>query len=197
MKGSNEEDINTISLILKGDVELYETIVRKYQQRVKRFCFSMLYDDALSDDAAQEVFLKAYRALSGYTPEAKFLTWLLRIARNQCIDMIRKRKRTATQNLEEISPAHMSADHVAVNRPMQEIGLENRQTIEAILLGLSDSYREVIILRDVQGLSYEEIAKVLECSLDSVKAKLRRARAQIQEHMRHFMDTESVIREGE
>lgn len=138
----------------------------------------MLGGGADAEDAAQESFIKAYRSLAGYQGQASFSTWIYRIASNKCLDVLRKRGRERAEPLE-------AAGELA--EPVED--LESREQAAALLSELSPEYRLALTLRELQGFTYEEIAETMNCSLDSVKARLRRARAEL---ARHFLVSRSV-----
>jgi len=127
----------------------------------------LLSDSAHAEDAAQDVFLKAYKSLARFRQDSGFYTWLYKIACRTCSDLRRSRARKPTEFLSEtISDPHPSAESQAVSEEL----------LFRILDGLSEEARTVLVLREMDGLSYEEIANVLGCSVEAVKSRLRRAR---------------------
>jgi RNA polymerase sigma-70 factor, ECF subfamily len=168
--------------ILAGDKERFADLVRAYQAKVLSLCVSLLRDRAEADDAAQEIFLKAYRGLSGFRRDSSFSTWIYRVAYRHCLDVLRSRKLRRAEPLEALPER---AD------PASSAG-EARVEVESVLSRLSPEYRLVLTLREVQGLTYEEIAACTGVSLDSVKARLRRAREALQEEARHFLSRSDV-----
>jgi RNA polymerase sigma-70 factor, ECF subfamily len=174
------EDAELVRRILAGEEWLFETLVRRYQQRVVAHLARMTrnWDDAL--DLAQEIFLKVFQALPRYRPEFKFSTWLFRIAANAGIDALRKR-RLRTVPLEapigdEEGPVRefpsAEPDPYSVLR-----NTERRRSLEEAIADLPPEFRELISLRHFAGLSYEEIAETKRMPLGTVKNKLFRARA--------------------
>ena len=161
--------------------------MRKYQARVLRLCTSLLADATLAEDAAQEIFLKAYHALRNFRGASTFSTWLYRIAANHCKDLLRVRARQRTESWDALIEQH--GEHIQellVASEDQQAALANAELIEKILSSLPPDYRVILTLREVEGLSYDELAATLHCSLDAVKARLRRARQALQERLRHF-----------
>ena len=145
-----------------------------------------------AEDAAQDVFVKAYQALPEFRGQSAFLTWICRIAYNHCMDVLRKKTRQKTDSWD----AMLEEDQEKVYQPFLNPGKETEspersELIHAVLSSLRPEYREVLILREVEDLSYEEIATVLNCSLDAVKARLRRARQDMQEKARHFLGSKT------
>ncbi len=156
-------------------------------------CTSLLSDATQAEDAAQEIFIKAYQALSSFQGNSKFSTWLYRIASNHCKDLLRKRSRQKTESLDAL--IEKSGDEV---QNLWEPSVDPRNAsgasdlVEKLLSSLSPDERLILTLREVQGLSYQEIAETLKCSLDAVKSRLRRARETIEEKTRHFSMSRDV-----
>lgn len=166
-----------IRAIQEGDREAYAELVRFYHGRILRLCQVLLSDSAEAEDAAQDAFIKAYESLSSFRGDAAFSTWITRIAHNQCLDRLRRRSRRKTDSLTAIDESSLPA--------VQEIENDDAQRA---LAALRPEYKEILALREVAGLTYEEIAANLRCSLDAVKARLRRARKEL----RHFFTTADV-----
>lgn len=152
---------------MRGDREAYAELVRSHHPRVIRLCAFLLSDPVAGEDAAQEVFLKAYRQLSGFRGDAAFSTWLTRIAYHHCADILRSRARRPTEPLNETF-----ADPL----PSPVEAFISAESLQKTLGALPEESREILLLREVEGLTYEEIAETLDCTLDAVKSRLRRAR---------------------
>ena len=185
-----QEDSDAVERVRAGDVEAYAVLVRKYQERIRGYCLWTLRNAAEADDAAQEVFIKAYRGLGSFRGAAGFSTWLYRIAVNHCRDVIRKAARNRTQSWDELREREGEAAEALISRP--EPLLERRRQLREALALLPEDYRTILILREAEGLSYEELAEFLHCSLDAVKGKLKRARLRLEEKVRHFFGPEGV-----
>lgn len=168
---------------LAGEPGAFEEIVRTHQDRVFTFCARMLSDREEALDAAQEVFLSAFRHLKGFRGEASLSTWLLRIAANNCLNRIRQRtvregREVAVLDLEDddgppFQPAGRDderPDRVAENREMGRV-------IESALARITPEFRWVLILSDVEGFSSEEVAAMTGAPVGTVKSRLHRARA--------------------
>lgn len=186
-----QDDLEAIERIRAGDTEAYAALVMKYQARIRSYCLWTLRNAAEADDAAQEVFIKAYRGLGSFRGSAGFSTWLHRIAVNHCRDLLRKTaKQRLTESLDEIREREgEAADALASTEdPMRD----RRRLVQEALDRLPEQYRTILVMREAEGLSYEELAKFLGCSLDAVKARLKRARAQLEENARHFFAREGV-----
>ncbi|MDO8730461.1 MAG: sigma-70 family RNA polymerase sigma factor [Candidatus Omnitrophota bacterium] len=184
-----DEDQNVVERIRAGDKEAYALLVRKHQARIRQLCLWTLGNAAEADDAAQEVFIKAYRGLGGFRGAAGFSTWLHRIAVNHCRDLLRKRGRQPTESWDALREEKGEAAEALVVR---EDPVIQRRQLQEVLDRLPEQVRTILILREVEGLSYEELAEFLGCSLDAVKARLRRARAECAEKARHFLQPADV-----
>ena len=183
-----------IEAVLSGDAEAYAPLVRAYQARVRLACLVYLGNKDEADDAAQDIFLKAFNGLEGFKAEASFQTWLLRIADNHCRDLIRSRKRQPTQSLDALLAENGEAVEALLSRtgPSHEPPPFSSQDLE--LLGqlfsaLPSEDREILAMREAEMLSYEDIARKLHTSLDAVKGRLKRARASLIEKCQNILDT--------
>lgn len=186
-------DSEIIGQVLSGNRDAYAELVRRYQARIIRLCASLLRHEKDAEDAAQEVFVKAYQSLGSFQQSASFYTWLYRIATNHCLSALRNKGRRMTESLDSLLEAE--GDQVAAlfsSQPDFRDSLQAKELLTKLLDSLRPNYRAVIVLREVEGLSYEEIGRVLACSVDSVKAQLRRARQEIEEKLRHFLPKEGV-----
>lgn len=171
------EERALVAAAAAGDREAFAALARAHAPRVRALCLSMLRNEAEADDAAQEAFLKAWRKLGSFDGGSAFSTWLHRIAANQCLDALRARARRRTEPLdgapEPVSPPTAGA-------------LEAADLAARLLTALPEDQRLALTLRELQGHTYEEIAAIMDCSLDSVKARLRRARRTLEDAARHF-----------
>ncbi len=187
------EDLELIQRICSGEREAYSDLVRLYQSRVLRLCTSLLGDANSAEDAAQDVFLKVYRVLPTFRGDASFSTWLYRIAANHCKDLLRKRKREKTESWEGLLEKHGDTiEQMLAVKESPKPSAGDAELVEKVLSQLAPDYRIILTLREAQGLSYQEIADTLQCSLDAVKARLRRAREALQDKLRHIYRSESV-----
>jgi RNA polymerase sigma-70 factor, ECF subfamily len=160
--------------------------VRQYNKRVLSYCFSMLSNFTDAEEAAQDVFVKAYQSLSRFKGESTFSTWLYRITANHCLDILRKRNRRKNVSLESLMEQEGNPIQKFFVTPSQaDIRLENRQLVDKVLSTLSGENRRVLILKESLGLEYQEIANVLGCSENAVKGRLARARKQLRENFCH------------
>ena len=171
----------------RGDLSAFDALVLRHQQEVFAVALRMLGDRDEAQDVAQDAFVRAYRSIGGFRLEAKLSTWLVSITMNLCRNRRRwwaRRKRIIAGSLDASSDCGEGAlsDTVADPSPTPAAVAEQRdrsQQLMAALQLLSGSEREVIVLRDLQGRSYEEIAETLGCRVGTVKSRLNRARWQL------------------
>jgi RNA polymerase sigma-70 factor (ECF subfamily) len=193
MTESAADDRATIQRVCDGDAEAFAILVRKYQTRVRGYCINTLRDTGLGEDAAQDVFLKAYQALRRFRGDAAFSTWLYRIMVNHCRDLHRRgalRRAESWDAMLEEHPERAEALHAASDDTPQR--LEQGEQLRLLLARLPEGHREILLLREAQGLSYEELAAALGCSLDAVKGRLKRARQALLQAGRHLRAGEDV-----
>ncbi len=187
------DDQEIIQSILSGDQNAYALLVRKYQNRIYSHCVSMLSDFSLAQDAVQEVFIKAYQSLNKFRAQSTFYTWLYRIASNHCLDILRKKSRNKSESWESLLEKKGEKIHELLTAEKPEKSRsERRELIESVLAQLNPDYRVILVLREIDGLSYDEISQTLNCSLDAVKARLKRARQDFEMKLRHFWGSENV-----
>ncbi len=180
------EDERLVELAQEGDIAAFEELVTRYQDKVYHMTLGMMRHRQDAEDATQEAFLKAYEAIGGFKGRSKFSTWLYRIAKNTCLDMIRKKSRRRTFSLDK--PMETDEGEVereisgALSNPEEELRRDSlRELVKEGLATISPKYRVAVILRDMQGLSYREIAAILDCSLGTVKSRLYRGRQQLKD----------------
>jgi RNA polymerase sigma-70 factor (ECF subfamily) len=178
------------------DEKAFQEIVRLYQHKVFNLVYRMLGNPEEAEDIAQEVFVTVFKAIDSFRGEAKFSTWLYRIAANHCKNRMKylgRRSYKSTGELDEAAEkeaqeAQPSAlrPHVASPDAVLE-GLELERTVQQGIAALEEEHRVLILLRDVEDLSYEEIASITGLELGTVKSRLHRARLQLKEHMAKVM----------
>ena len=184
-------DQEVVELAKAGREAAYRELLRRYERPVFSLIFRMVRDRSLAEDLAQETFVKVLNALGSYRPEYKFSSWIFKIANNAAIDQLRRRE-LDTLSLDG-SPDARTADEVeatalqATDRaetPLEE--LESRETgaaIEQAIGRLRPEYRTCILLRHVEGRTYEEIAEVMDLPLGTVKTYIHRARLELREYL--------------
>src|SRR5215204_3939566 len=176
-------DLELISSAISGREDGFEEIVRRYQRPITGYIFRMLGDYDASLDVSQEVFIKVYNSLSRYSSDYKFSTWLYRIAHNAAIDHMR-RNSISPQSLETENADGTYQLQIECPKPSPEKDRERsewRTEIDNVVKRLPSAYRELILLRHSQDLSYDEIAEVTGLPLGTVKNRLFRAREMMRE----------------
>lgn len=176
-------DLELIVSAIKGREDSFETLVKRYQRPIAGYIFRMLGDYEASLDVSQEVFIKVYNSLTRYSSEYKFSTWLYRIAHNAAIDHMR-RNSVNPQSLETEGADGTYQLQIECSKPTPEQDRERsewRTEIETVVKRLPAAYRELILLRHSQDLSYDEIASVTGLPLGTVKNRLFRAREMMRE----------------
>lgn len=192
--GNDGGDSVIIAKVINGDNQAFAELVRKYQPKVQSTCSYILLDKTRGEDAAQEVFIKIFRSLKSFRYESSFSTFVYRLTVNHCRDLLRKMKRTRAESLDQLLEERSGVvDQVSVYEPRSE---GDPQLLERLLSSLKPDYREIIVLREIRELSYQEIAEALHCSVDSVKAKLKRARQMLVNNARHLDALVNVNKSG-
>ncbi len=178
------EDVFYIEQFLDGEEKAFEALVRKYQNRVLNIVFSLVGKDRESEDIAQEAFLKAYRGLKGFRRRCSFSTWLYRIVMNTAYDFLRKRKDAVTEE-EDLG---QSADACGGHEDVLFVLLkeEKEALIQEALNKIPLAYRAAVILKDIEGLSYAEISKILSCRIGTVESRIYRARQLLRKELMKF-----------
>lgn len=176
---------NLVRLAQKGDLQAYDELVRRYQERIYATVYHMTANHEDANDIAQEAFIKAFQALPSFKGGSSFYTWLYRIAVNKTINFLKQRKNKHHFSLNDIDfNAENDPDLVALvsdKTPFRNVGLtELQKKLNEALHRLSEPHRMVVVLHDVQGLSHEEIADIMDCNIGTVRSRLFYARQQLQ-----------------
>jgi len=152
-----------------------------------------LGDSSLGDDAAQEVFMKAYQALEKFQGKSSLSTWLYRIAVNHCLDIMRKRTRQKTESWDALLEREGERIEAIFSKSEPEQSLEEqKELLNKILAHLPEKSRQMLILREIEGLSYQELAQALNCTQDAVKARLKRTRKELDTLLGHLRQSGHV-----
>ena len=165
-----------------GDAASFEELVKLHQKRVYNLALRMSGNPEDALDLSQEVFLRIYKALPLFKEQSAFSTWVYSIASNVCIDFVRKRNKLKTVSLSSDSETDSSVPEIPDNRYQPELEYEKNELRESIAAGLStlsDEHREILVLREICGLSYQEICDALDLEGGTVKSRLSRARNQL------------------
>jgi len=169
----------------RGDLAAYDDLVKRYQERIYATIYHMTANHEDANDLAQESFIKAFHALKSFKGGSSFYTWLYRIAVNKTINFLKQRKNRIQMSLNDLDfNAEHNPDLVALiseQTPRREVNLsELQEKLNAAMLKLSEPHRLVMVLHDVQGMSHEEIAKIMDCNIGTVRSRLFYARQQMQ-----------------
>ena len=197
-----DADALLVERVKLGDVRAFEMLVVKYQRRIERLIGRMVRDVDIVQDIAQETFIRAYRALPQFRGEAAFYTWLYRIAVNAAKKALMDMKRDPL-----VSASAGRGEDEGEETSRAENELSDGETPEALLASkeiaaavnsaieaLSDELRQAITLREIEGLSYEEIAEVMNCPIGTVRSRIFRARDAIAARLRPLLDTRDGVR---
>lgn len=191
-----DADHPLVSRAQAGDVAAFEALVRRYERWVFTLALRMLGDRGEAEDMAQEVFLKTYRGLKGFKGTSRFSTWLYAIASHHCLNYLRARRRRPEasggwaegEDGEELQ----AADRLPDGAPRADALLERAdlaRIVQTELTYLTEDHRLILILRDIQGLTYGEIAEALGVELGTVRSRLHRARAEMRERLAVHLQT--------
>ena len=194
--GDNELDLELVKRVQGGDKTAFDLLVRKYQHRIGAVIGRFVPDYAESQDIAQETFIRAYRAIGNFRGDAQFYTWLYRIAVNTAKNhLVASKRRPPSSDVEADEAEHYAGaqrlhDFDTPEHEMlrQEIAREVSETVAA----LPEELRQAITLRELEGLSYEEIAEMMDCPIGTVRSRIFRAREAIDARLRPLMDRERV-----
>lgn len=184
-EAGEEHDEALVTQAQSGCHKAFETLVTRYRGRIYGMTMNMLGNEADARDITQEVFIKAWRNLGNFERRSQFFTWLCRIANNAVIDLIRKKKFSGAEFNDELGSVPAAGAPTAP-RPVpapdramvsQEIGVRIREALDR----LSPEHRAVILLKEIEGLSYQEIADTVGCAIGTVMSRLFNARKRLQE----------------
>jgi len=193
-KSQPEEDKKSsdnylVELTLNGDTRAYDMLVIKYQNRISRLVSVYIQDFDSARDVVQETFIRAYKALKNYRQESQFYTWLYRIAVNTSYNYLKSNKSRLTRmesiednhQAEQAESLYMDPEHARANEDL-------REGIHKAVSQLSLELRSVLLLRELEGLSYEQIAEIVGCELGTVKSRISRARDRVMQLTRHLYE---------
>lgn len=192
--GDREVDQQLVERAQRGDKHAFELLVVKYQRRLGRLISRFVRDSAEAEDVTQEAFIKAYRALPAFRGESAFYTWLYRIGINTAknyLVALRRRAPTSTQFDAEESEDFEGAELLQeVSTPENELmSKQVAGVVNASLLQLPEDLRTALTLREIEGLSYEEIAEIMNCPIGTVRSRIFRARETIATNLRPLLGT--------
>jgi len=192
--GEREVDQQLVVRVQQGDQKAFGLLVSKYQRKLARLLSRLVRDPAEVEDIAQETFIKAYRALPSFRGDSAFYTWLYRIGINTAKNYLSSKSRRAPTTTEfdaEEAELFDSGDQLRDNNTPERL-LQSKQvgeTVNSALEALPEELRTAIMLREIEGLSYEEIAQIMNCPIGTVRSRIFRAREAVSEKLRPLLDT--------
>jgi len=194
-----DDDARLVASALSGNADAFGELVEKYEKLVYNAAYQLVRSEEDALDVAQETFLKAFRSLNSFRGDCRFSTWLYKICRNAALDYLRAEQRRRTVSLTEededgsenvIDPP----DPDLLSDPQRRLEQkEDRLAVRAAINRLSREHREILVLRDMEGYSYEEIAEMLDLELGTVKSRINRARRAVKDFLKNgnFLAKES------
>ncbi len=184
-------DQELVERVQRGDKRAFDLLVRKYQGKVAGLVSRYVYDHAEVEDVVQEVFIKAYRALDRFRGDSAFYTWLYRIAVNTAKNhLVASGRRPPGQDVDAEDVVNTEAGYRLQESESPERAIMTRQiadVLQATLRDLPDDLREAITLREIEGMSYEEIADVMSCPIGTVRSRIFRAREAIDRELKAML----------
>jgi RNA polymerase sigma-70 factor (ECF subfamily) len=183
-------DLELVKRCQNGDTNAFDALVTKYRGRVYAMTYHLVQNESDAWDLAQDAFIKAWRAIGGFKADSSFYTWLYRIAHNVSYDWLRKKKIQGDGEFDDNRTDHAVAAGAetvpqAAARPDRQLqNAELGSRIQAAIARLSPDHRQAILLKEVEGLQYHEIAEVMQCSLGTVMSRLFYARKKLQEMLK-------------
>lgn len=184
------DEVGLIESAKRGNVQAFNTLILHYQDPAYNFALRMMGDPAAAEDATQKAFISAYKALNRFQ-HGNFKGWLFRIVNNKCLDALRKQKRRPEPSIDELTEENESPSFLEDDSASPEDQLLRSEALDAVqscLQGLPEGQRSVVVLCDVEGYDYQEIANVLDISLGTVKSRMNRARRKLQDCLRGFLE---------
>ncbi|MGO8678390.1 MAG: sigma-70 family RNA polymerase sigma factor [Limisphaerales bacterium] len=186
------DEMELVARARRGDLPAYDELVRRYQERIYATVYHMTANHEDANDLAQEAFIKAFHALKSFKGGSSFYTWVYRIAVNKTINFLKQRKNKAQLSLDDLD---LNAEHdpdlvalISEKTPRREVSLaELQEKLNVAMQKLSEPHRLVVTLHDVQGLSHEEIAKIMDCNIGTVRSRLFYARQQLQAYLSDYL----------
>lgn len=186
-------DQQLVVRVQKGDKPAFDLLVRKYQHRIAKLVSRYVSDRSEVEDVTQEAFIRAYRAIKGFRGESAFYTWLYRIAVNTAKNyLVSQGRRPPSMDIEA-----EEAEAVDVSNNLRDVATPERQlladeigrTVQRVLAAMPEDLRTALTLREIEGLSYEEIAEVMDCPVGTVRSRIFRAREAIDKELQPLLES--------
>lgn len=165
----------------KGDASAFNELMGGHERRMYAVCLRMCGNPEDAQDCLQEAMLRIYRAISGFKGQSSFSTWVYRVTMNTCLDELRRRKNKQSASLDGLLDAGWSPSDDADTPERKTIASEKRAAIRQTIAELPEDMRSAIVLRDIHGFSYDEIAKMLEINVGTIKSRISRGREKLRE----------------
>ncbi|HJX19141.1 MAG TPA: RNA polymerase sigma factor RpoE [Acidiferrobacterales bacterium] len=192
MVGERGIDQQLVVRVQKGDKSAFDLLVRKYQHRIAKLVSRYVYDRSEVEDVTQEAFIKAYRAIKGFRGESAFYTWLYRIAINTAKNYLvaqGRRPSIADVETEDAEASDIGTNLRDATTPERHLlADEIGRTVERVLTAMPEDLRTAVTLREIDGLSYEEIAEVMDCPIGTVRSRIFRAREAIDKELQPLLE---------
>ena len=187
---ASDQDVCWMRRVSPGDMDALQCLIEAHQARVVATVAKMLGDDVDSEDIAQQVFIRVWKSAARYQPTAKFTTWLFKITRNLVFNELRRRKRHPVTPLQHEEEEHFfqPADAGGMSPDASLLDSELNDAIQMAIDALPETQRMAIVLRRYEEMPYEEIGEVLDLSVPAVKSVLFRARAELRERLRKYLE---------
>jgi RNA polymerase sigma-70 factor (ECF subfamily) len=187
------DDLTLVHRAQREDIDAYDKLVRRYQERVYATIYHMTSNHEDAHDLVQETFIRAFRALKSFKGDSSFYTWVYRIAVNKTINFLKQRKNRVHVSLNDVDfNAENDPDLVALvseKTPRRDLNLlELQEKLNGAMQKLSEHHRMVVTLHDIQGLSHEEIGKIMDCNIGTVRSRLFYARQQLQAYLSDYLN---------
>lgn len=199
------DDLTLVKRVREGDQRAFKLLVERYQRKVYAIALGMLRDREEARDVAQEAFVKVYRYIDHFKGDASFYTWLYRITVNVSIDVMRKRKTGHGEAVEfdeslpmEVNEANLGAlgSQLGTNPQKSALRRELAEKIQEALAAVPEKHRAILLLREVEGMSYEDLARTLEIPKGTVMSRLFHARAKVQKILSEYLELDGTKRES-
>lgn len=176
-----------------GDVESFELLIGSYDKRAYNIAYRVMGNEEDAKDMAQEALIKVFRSLKDFKGQSSFSTWLYRIVTNVCLDELRRKKNEKYVSMDSTIQTDSGELNMELcsDKETPEIvyeRVEQRELIKNAIRELNEEYRSAIVLRDIQGFSYDEISSILDCSLGTVKSRINRARTMLKDKLKASME---------
>lgn len=177
-----DDDSRIARKVQKGDREAFDLLLTRYERPIFSFIYNFFQNRTLCEDLTQETFLRAYRFIRSFRPRDKFSTWLFSIAKNLCIDELRRMRKGATVDIDTVAPDALVAEDGPAQNPLSAtMAIQEGEILRRVITKLPEKYRTCVILFYFNDLSYEEISKVMKISLSNTKILLFRGKKMLLE----------------